>query len=248
MLWWWAFKFEKWTVFGEGSMAMKTTYGQFCSVAKASEVIAERWTPLIVRELVLGSHRFNDLERGLPHISRSLLASRLRQLERAGVIARRVETDSQRVGYYLTPAGQELEPIIMQLGVWGQRWANRDIGPDDLDPRLLVWDMRRRIHRDRLPARRICVQIDFTGARKDSIWLLLEPSDVAMCLTNPGFDLDLLVTADTVAFHRVWIGRLSFGAAMRDGLINLQGTSDIVRAFPRWLALSSFASIPSAQG
>jgi hypothetical protein len=108
--------------------------------------------------------------------------------------------------------------------------------------------MRRRIHRDRLPERRVCVQIDFTGARKDSIWLLLEPSDVAMCLTDPGFDLDLLVTADTVALHRVWIGRLSFGAAMRDDLIRLQGARDVVRGFPRWLALSSYAGIPSAQG
>ena len=216
-------------------------------MAKASEVIAERWTPLIVRELVLGSHRFNDLERGLPHISRSLLASRLRQLERAGVVERRVEADSQRVGYYLTQAGQELEPIITQLGVWGQRWANRDIGPDDLDPRLLTWDMRRRIYRERLPERRISVQIDFTGARQESIWMLLEPSDVTVCLTDPGFDLDLLITADTVALHRVWIGRLSFGVAVRDGLITLQGARDVVRGFPRWLALSSFASIPSAR-
>jgi len=226
---------------------MQTTYGQYCPVAKASEVIAERWTPLIVRELVLGSQRFNDLERGLPHISRSLLASRLRQLERAGVVERRVEADSQRVGYYLTQAGQELEPIITQLGVWGQRWANRDIVPDDLDPRLLTWDMRRRIYRERLPERRISVQIDFTGARQESIWMLLEPSDVTVCLTNPGFDLDLLITADTVALHRVWIGRLSFGVAVRDGLITLQGARDVVRGFPHWLALSSFASIPSAR-
>jgi DNA-binding HxlR family transcriptional regulator len=248
MLWWWAFKFEKWTVFAEGSMVMQTTYGQFCPVAKASEVIAERWTPLIVRELALGSHRFNDLERGLPHISRSLLASRLRQLERAGVVERRPEPDSHRVAYYLTPAGQELEPIITQLGVWGQRWANRDIGPDDLDPKLLTWDMRRRIYRNRLPNRRVSMQIDFTGARRESIWMLLEPSEITVCLTDPGFDLDLLVTADTVAFHRVWIGRLSLGAAMRDGLITLQGMRDVVRAFPSWLALSSYADIPSAQG
>jgi DNA-binding HxlR family transcriptional regulator len=224
---------------------MKGSYGQYCPVAKASEIIAERWTPLIIRELVLGSHRFNDLERGLPHISRSLLASRLRQLERVDVVERRPDADGHRVGYYLTPAGQELEPIITQLGVWGQRWANRDIGPDDLDPALLVWDMRRRIYRDRLPERRVSVQFDFTGARHDSIWMLLEPSDVAVCLTDPGFDLDLLVTADTVALHRVWIGRLSFGTAMRDGLITLQGMRDLVRAFPTWLALSSFAGIPS---
>jgi DNA-binding HxlR family transcriptional regulator len=229
----------------KGRRAMKGSYGQYCPVAKASEIIAERWTPLIIRELVLGSHRFNDLERGLPHISRSLLASRLRQLERAGVVERRPDADGPRVGYYLTPAGQELEPIITQLGVWGQRWANRDVGPDDLDPALLVWDMRRRIYRDRLPERRVSVQFDFTGARRDSIWMLLEPSDVAVCLTDPGFDLDLLVTADTVALHRVWIGRLSFGTAMRDGLITLQGMRDLVRAFPTWLALSSFAGIPS---
>jgi DNA-binding HxlR family transcriptional regulator len=247
MLWWWAFKFEKWTVFRQGDMVMQTTYGQFCPVAKASEVIAERWTPLIVRELALGSHRFNDLERGLPRISRSLLASRLRQLERAGVIERRVEAKSHRVGYYLTKAGEELEPIITQLGVWGQRWANRDIGPDDLDPLLLTWDMRRRIYRERLPQRRVCVQFDFTGACRESVWMLLEPSDVTVCLTDPGFDLDLLVTADTAALHRVWIGRLSFGVALRDGLIRLQGARDVVRGFPRWLAFSSYASIPSAQ-
>ena len=107
--------------------------------------------------------------------------------------------------------------------------------------------MRRRIYRERLPERRISVQIDFTGARQESIWMLLEPSEVTVCLTDPGFDLDLLITADTVALHRVWIGRLSFGVAVRDGLIRLQGARDVVRGFPRWLALSSFASIPSAQ-
>jgi hypothetical protein len=91
------------------------------------------------------------------------------------------------------------------------------------------------------------VQFDFTGARRESIWMLLEPSDVTVCLTDPGFELDLLITADTAALHRVWIGRLSFGVAMRDGLIRLQGTRDVVRGFPRWLALSSYASIPSAE-
>jgi DNA-binding HxlR family transcriptional regulator len=226
---------------------MKGAYGQYCPVAKASEIIAERWTPLIIRELVLGSHRFNDLERGLPHISRSLLASRLRQLERAGIIERRAEAGAHRVEYHLTPAGQELEPIITQLGAWGQRWVNRDIGPDDLDPSLLVWDMRRRIHQERLPARRVAVQIDFVGPRHGSYWLLLEPSEVTVCVTDPGFDVDLLVTADTVALHRVWIGRLSFGAAVRDGLITLDGPREVARAFPTWLALSSFASIPLAR-
>jgi len=223
------------------------TYGQFCPVAKAAEIIAERWTPLILRELLLGSRRFNELESGLPHISRALLVSRLRALERAGVVARRPGLGRRGLEYHLTPAGEALRPVIDLLGEWGQRWANQDIRSGDIDPGLLMWDMRRRINRDQLPPRRVVVQFDFRGAYIESWWLVLEPGEVSVCLEPPGFDLDLLVTADTLSLHRVWIGRLSLAGALRNDLIQLDGPIELVHAFPHWLALSSFAHIPPAR-
>lgn len=122
-------------------------------MAKAAEIFAERWTPLIVRELLMGSHRFNEIEHGLPRISRSLLAQRLRELERAGLVERRVGAQEHGVEYHLTAAGEELLPIVERLGEWGQRWVNADVSLADLDPSLLRWDMRRRINFAQLPAR-----------------------------------------------------------------------------------------------
>jgi DNA-binding HxlR family transcriptional regulator len=222
------------------------TYRQFCPVAKAAEILAERWTPLIVRELLLGCHRFNELEHGLPRIPRSLLVQRLRALERAGLVERRASATGRGALYYLTPAGQALLPVIEGLAEWGQRWVNADVGPSDLDPSLLMWDMRRRINLDQLPAQRVVAQFDFRGACSGSYWLILDRKDVSVCLRDPGFDVDLLVTADTLALHRVWIGRLRLADALREELIQLDGPSDLVRGFPRWLALSSFAHIPPA--
>ncbi len=157
------------------------SYGGFCPVAKAAEVIAERWTPLIVRELIAGSHRFHELERGLPGIPRSLLVDRLRSLEHAGVVERRVDAGGKRPEYHLTLAGQELFSVIWALGEWGQRWANRDIGPLDVDPQLLMWDMRRRIHLDQLPERRVVVLFEFRGASQQTVWLVLEQPEPSVC-------------------------------------------------------------------
>lgn len=226
---------------------MKTTYGQYCPVAKASELIAERWTPLIVRELVLGSHRFSDLERGVPRIPRALLVRRLRELERAGIVERRQEGASRHASYFLTPVGQELEPIIMQLGVWGQRWFNAHIEPEEFDPALLIWDMHRRIHRDRLPPRRVVVRFNFTGASHECYWMMLEPADVTVCWVDPGVETDLLITADTATLHHVWMGRQTYAAALAGGKIEVDGPRPLVRDFPSWLALSMFAQVAPAQ-
>ncbi len=225
---------------------MNSTYGQFCPVAKAAELFAERWTPLIVRELILGSHRFSDLERGVPRIPRALLVRRLRELERAGIVERRLEADARHPLYYLTRIGLELEPIVMELGIWGQRWYNSRTEPDELDPALLVWDMHRRIHRDRLPPQRVVVRFDFTGACQGSYWMLLEPADVTVCWADPGFEADLAVTADSATLHDVWMGRRSLASALADGRVELDGPRPYVRAFPGWLALSSFAHITPA--
>lgn len=222
------------------------TYRQFCPVAKAAEIFAERWTPLILRELLLGSHRFSEIEAGVPRMSKSLLAQRLRFFQRAGLVERRIGEGGRSPEYYLTPAGQELFGVVEQLAIWGQRWANLELEPDDIDPDLLMWDMRRRINWECVPDRRVVVQFDFSGLSSGHYWLILEKRDASVCLTYPGFDPDLIVTADTLAFHQLWVGHLSFSAALTRQLICIDGPRDLARAFPDWLALSMFAHIPRA--
>jgi DNA-binding HxlR family transcriptional regulator len=213
-------------------------YGQFCPVAKAAEIFAERWTPLIMRELLLGSHRFSDIERGLPKISKSTLAQRLRTLEDAGLIERR------GAEYLPTQAGQELFGVIESLGAWGARWVNYDLDSHDIDPDLLLWDIHRRIDLERIPPGRTVVQIDFTGLSNSTYWLVMEPDGVSVCVTDPGFETDLLVTADTRALHEVWVGHLQLADALRRRLIDLVGLAELRAAFPTWLQLSMFAHVP----
>ena len=214
-------------------------YGQYCPIAKAVEILGDRWTMLIVRDLLTGTCRFNDLERGLPGISRGVLAERLRRLQRMGVVERMVHANQrQRTEYRLTDAGQQLQPIINELLVWGTQWAFSDPEAHDLDPVLLLWWMRSRIHTDRLPEARVVVRFDFTGAVKETYWLLLTRQDVSVCLTDPGFATDLLVTADIAAYYQLWLGRREFGDVIRTGQVQLDGPPALVQAFPKWLAYS----------
>jgi DNA-binding HxlR family transcriptional regulator len=222
-------------------------YGQFCPVAKASEIFAERWTPLIMREVLMGSTRFNELERGLPRISRSVLSQRLKQLEQNGLIERKVVGSARSTEYLVTPVGQELYDIIILLGEWGARWLTADLTPEDLDPDLLMWDIHRRVCLDRLPERRVVVRFDFTGMYEQSNWLLLERNDVSVCYVDPGFDVDIVVTTDTMAMHRIWAGHLSFARALRSGEVQIDGPRDLVRAFPDWFQLSTFAHVKPAR-
>jgi DNA-binding HxlR family transcriptional regulator len=216
-------------------------YGQYCPVARASEIFADRWTPLIVRELLAGLHRFNDLDRGLPGISRALLVERLRRLERMGIVERHVGTEGRVVEYDLTRAGRELQRVIDVLGGWGARWAFGDPRPSELDPIVLLWWMRRRVHRHRLGARRVVIEFDFRGERTGTYWLLLERTDVSVCLQHPKFDVDLRVSADIAGFYRVWLGRTTLQEATRRGLVRLEGLPAVVRAFPGWFAWSPMA-------
>jgi DNA-binding HxlR family transcriptional regulator len=223
-------------------------YGQFCPVAKAAEIVAERWTPLVLRELVCGSHCFSHLHRGLPLMSRSLLAQRLVQLEDAGIIRGVAKTKGRGRDYFLTTAGEELRPLIDTLGEWGQRWARRELSKGDLDPGLLMWDIRRRVNTDRLPDRRVVVQFDFRAVPKTArspatFWLILEPRDVDVCLKDPGFEIDLFVDADLAALTKAWLGDLRLADAIRSGLVRVEGATALVRAFPGWLALSGFAAV-----
>lgn len=209
-------------------------YGQYCPIAKATEIFADRWIPLIIREMLDGICHFNDLERGLPGISRTLLAERLRRLERAGVVERLVAPNGRSTEYHLTPAGQELRGVVEALGNWGSRWAFGYPEPKELDPVLLMWWMRRRIQRNRLPPQRVVAQFDFRGQRTGSYWLVMEPTEVSVCLQHPGFAVDLFVTADIAACYQVLFSRLALAEALRRGLIELDGPGSLVRGFHTW--------------
>jgi DNA-binding HxlR family transcriptional regulator len=225
-------------------------YGQFCPVAKASELLAERWTPLVVRELLCGSHRFNALHRGVPLMSRSLLAQRLRDLEVAGVVERRPSGDGRGSEYHLTEAGEELRPIIMGLGAWGQRWARSKISRADLDPRLLMWDMQRNIETEALPPHRVVVRFRFTDVGPGLprvTWLILDGDKVDVCYKDPGFEVDLVVAGRLRALVGVWLGDTSMSAVIRAGELQVEGARRLADAFPSWLRRSIFAGIERPQ-
>ncbi|HSD66862.1 MAG TPA: helix-turn-helix domain-containing protein [Vicinamibacteria bacterium] len=216
-------------------------YRQYCPVARASEILADRWTPLIVRELIAGSHRFNEIERGLPGISRSLLASRLRHLEDTGVVERLPGVHAKVAEYHLSEAGRDLKPVIETLGAWGVRWAFGEPRPQELDAGLLVWKVHQRINHPLLPDRRIVVEFDFTGPRGRRVWLVLQPSEASVCVTPPGFDADLVIHTDLAFFHRVWLGHVEWEAALRCGGVAVEGVPALARQLPRWFLWSGMA-------
>ena len=216
-------------------------YGQYCPVARAAEILADRWTVLILRELLADIAHFNELERGLPGISRSLLAERLRRLVQYGVLERRSAGRGKRTEYRLTPAGRELQLMIDVLGEWGARWAFGDPRPNELDPIILLWWMRRRVRFDRISRRRLVIQFEFRGAPRRRSWLLIEPSEASVCLQHPGFDIDATVTADIAAFYRVWLGRSTLFDALRTDQVRLDGAPADLREFPSWFAWSPMA-------
>jgi DNA-binding HxlR family transcriptional regulator len=221
-------------------------YGQFCPVALATELLCERWTLLVVRELVAGSTRFNELRRGVPLMSPSLLTQRLRTLEEAGVVDR-IERAGGGVEYRLTEAGRDLRALIDTLGAWGARWS-RAMREEDLDPGLLMWDVRRRLDLDTMPRDRLIVLFEFDDlpAQKSRYWLLRDRDEVDMCVRDPGGDVDLRVATEVATFVDIWLGRRPLRASIRSGDVRLEGTPALKRAFPSWLLLSETA--PAAKG
>jgi DNA-binding HxlR family transcriptional regulator len=221
------------------------SYGQFCPVAQTLEIVGERWTLLVVRELLEGSTRFNDLSRGVPTMSRSLLAKRLKSLTNNGIVERRL-AEGGVPSYHLTAAGHELLAVVEAAGIWGQRWARRRIEVEHLDAGLLMWDIRRNIGTDHLPTQRTLVEFDLLGAPpgQGSYWLNINSPEIDLCLVHPGFGVDLTVSADLEALTRVWMGDVTWNAAVRDGSIRLKGPAALRKAFPGWLKLSPFAGVP----
>ncbi len=226
-------------------------YGQFCPVAVAAEIFAERWTPLILRELFAGARRFNDIRRGVPLISRTLLAQRLRELEDAGVVRSTPLRAGRGRDYEPTRAGEEFRDVVERLGEWGQRWGTTQFDVDNLDVGFLMWNVRRRIDLARLPSRRVVVRFDFRAVPRrfnamKTFWLILERPETDLCIKDPGHDVDLVVAADAVTMARVWAGRLTFAQALRSGGIRVEGPRDLAHALPQWLLLSHFAHVASA--
>lgn len=214
-------------------------YGQYCPISRALEVLGERWSLLIVRDLIVGTTRFNDLARGLPGLSRTLLTKRLRQLEQAGIVER---LDGE---YLLTPAGEELEPVVMTLGEWGTRWAFSEPDPEELDPELLVWWMHDRIDADALPARRFVLHVRFTDDRR-RFWIVLDAAGPSVCTSDPGYEVDATVSADVSTLYQVWLGRIPLRQALRTGRVEFDGPAAIVRRLPDALQLSPVAGLTMA--
>jgi DNA-binding HxlR family transcriptional regulator len=218
------------------------TYGQYCPIARGAEIFAERWTPLIIRNLYLGCGGFSEILEGAPGLSRTLLSQRLRQLERLGVVASEPKSGGRGHHYELTSAGHDLFAVCRSLGEWGARWL--EIAPENLDPFVALWSMCNALRRDRLPDRRVVIRFDFTGrARPERYWLLIERGDTEICKTCPGPEEDLYITAEAEAFVKWHAGQLTWARATREGRIQLDGLPSLVKAFPSWNARSMFAHI-----
>ena len=222
-------------------------YGQFCPVAVAAEIFAERWTPLILRELFAGSRRFGEIRSGMPLISRTLLAQRLRELEDAGVIVSTLLPAGRGHEYRLTKAGEEFREVVERLGAWGQRHVGHQFAPDNLDPSLLMWAMHRHVDVSRLPKPRVVIRFEFRGVpprclQVRTAWFVLDKSGADVCMRDPGFPVDLVVHAEVGALARVYTGHSSFGEGVRSGGIRVEGPRELVRALPGWLLCSPFAS------
>jgi DNA-binding HxlR family transcriptional regulator len=222
---------------------MGAPYHQFCPVAKAMELLDERWTMLIMRELLYGGRRFVELRRGLPTMSPSLLSKRLQQLVRAGLVVR--EEIPGTVCYRPTEAAEELRPILEALGAWGVRWVG-ELGDADLDPGLLMWDFHRIVDPELLPTQRTVVEFTFTDvpAKSRHWWMVLTKDDVDVCDFDPGHRVAVQVTSELRRMVEIWRGDLRWDTAVRTGQVTLSGSAPDRRAVPRWFAPSRFAAVP----
>jgi DNA-binding HxlR family transcriptional regulator len=222
----------------------QASYGQFCPVAMAAEIVCTRWTALVLRELLCGGRRFNDLRKGVPRMSPTLLSKRLKELEDAKIIRHVKDARTGASEYVLTEAGEDLRPIIMAMGNWGQRWIDSNLSLRNLDPSLLMWDMRRNINPAPLPKRRVTVRFTFpeAAASQRDWWLVVEPDGGNdLCQVDPGHDIDLFVSATLRALTAVWMGHSSLAEAEEKRLVEIVGDTGLARTMQAWLGLSVFA-------
>jgi DNA-binding HxlR family transcriptional regulator len=224
-------------------MSQHGSYGQFCPVAMAAEIFCSRWTALILREMIVGSRRFNDLRRGVPRMSPSLLSKRLIEMRESGIIEE-VPAPNGAKEYQLTEAGEDLKPIVLALGNWGQRWVESKLSLKNLDPALLMWDMRRWLDPKPLPKRRCTIAYYFPEIEqsRQKYWMVIEPDgDVDLCNSDPGFEVDLFVSGSLRAMTAIWMGVTTVAKEVEGGDLDIQGDRKIAAAMQQWLGLSPFA-------
>jgi DNA-binding HxlR family transcriptional regulator len=214
------------------------TYGQYCPVARATEILAMRWTPIIVRNLLLGCETFSEIQDGAPGIPRTLLSQRLRLLEQHGIVER---LPGPR--YALTAAGRELEPVVDALGVWGSRWL--ELAPEHLDAGVVLWSLCRQAAPDEVPGRRLVIRFDLADGPRRRFWVVLAPPESEVCVKPPGFDEDLVVTTSCEWLAKWHMGRISLGQAMHDGVMRVSGQPELVHALAT-LGISKFATVRPA--
>jgi DNA-binding HxlR family transcriptional regulator len=222
-------------------MVTMANYSDYCPIAVGVDVLGDRWTPLIIRELMVGSSRFNEIHRGVPKMSRTLLAQRLRTLERRGLVTRQVADRGRAGSYSLTPAGEGLTPIVWAMGNWAAEWVFSDPDDDECDGLSLMWRMHQVAIPLKLPIDRTVVHMVLSGAGAAEGWLGIENRQVSVCKDDPGYDVDLAVQAETKQLQRWVVGLAPFRELVRDGSVRLLGPSRLVRAFPTWFDTSLFA-------
>ncbi len=225
-------------------MKRKSEYGQFCPIAMTAQILTAKWMPLVVRELLCGSHRFSDLQKGLPLISPTLLSTRLSELEASGLVKRTPAPSGRGHQYSLTQAGEELRPIINMYGFWAEKWLKKEYTDEELDTALLMWDIRRNVDGGVFPDdRRAVVQFELSGIKKGQRlwWLLFERGEADLCLKDPGHGVDLLVGSPLRTLTEVWMGRRPLTEAVKSEAIRLEGSRQEIRNFSKWFTLNFFA-------
>lgn len=230
---------------------MRTRYGQFCPIAKAAELLGERWTILILRELLVGTSRFGDLQRGLSQISPTLLTKRLNQLCDYGLVARKTSANSPRSEYHLTPAGRELRPIVMAMGKWGMKWARSEMDESELDVELLMSDFTRRLDATQLPGGRTVIQFVFAGLKKFHRWWIVvdDSGSRELCVDNPRQTPDIQLRSDVRTMVSIWAGDKEIRAAVREGSLQLSGDPKLIKTLSAWLRASLLARVrPDPRG
>jgi DNA-binding HxlR family transcriptional regulator len=219
-------------------------YGQFCPVAKATEVIGEKWTLLVLRELLLGTTRFNDFQRAMSRMSPTLLAKRLRHLEEFGIIIRKKLSNQRGYEYRLTAAGKELSPLIEVLAVWGMRWARGQLADDELDVEFLMREVQRRLQTEQLPDGETVICLVFDELTNHKTWWLLVDGDVVdLCTEDPGKDVDLYINSRVRTIVEVWEGDLDISKALRNGSIKAHGLRHLVRTMPQWFGVCLYKDV-----
>jgi DNA-binding HxlR family transcriptional regulator len=221
------------------------SYGQFCPLAQAAQLLCERWTLIVVRELIAGSTRFNEIRKGVPLMSPTLLSDRLKRLAQAGVIA--ITGSKGNYTYTLTAAGQQLRPVVEMLGAWGHRWMQSSLHEGDLDAGLLMWDMRRTVDTAIFPSSLMVVQFEYPDAPrgKRDWWLVSKSGEVDLCLIDPGFDVDVMIKCPLKTMTEVWICQRQFRDAVKSGDIKVSGSTKLIRKLQEWLRASALARLGS---